>query len=286
MARASDHFAAYSFVDRIVEFERGKRARGTFAIPRAIDAFPAAFVAEAVGQLAAWVAMDSIDFRGRPVAALATETRFRRAVEPGQTLALDVDILDCDDDAVAYNGRASVDRDEVIELVDCLGPMLPVEDFDAPEALRERLQLLRGEGAAPGRFRGVVPMRVDVAHHEPGVSIHGTLDVPRDAPFFADHFPRKPVFPATLLLDAQMSLATTLAREAPAMRDFAPQPIRATHVKMRSFIVPSQRLELSAELAPMKDGVMKAMLSAKTDNRLVASARLELAAGPQQEVSR
>jgi 3-hydroxymyristoyl/3-hydroxydecanoyl-(acyl carrier protein) dehydratase len=283
MASASDHFAAYSFVDRIVEFERGKRARGTFAIPRAIDAFPAAFVAEAVGQLAAWVAMDSIDFRGRPVAALATETRFRRAVEPGETLALDVDILECDDDAVAYNGRATVDGDDVIELADCLGPMLPVADFDAPDVLRERLQLLRGDGAPPGRFRGVVPLRVDVTQHDPGVSIRGTLDVPRDAPFFADHFPRKPVFPATLLLDAQMSLATTLAREAPSMRDFAPQPIRATHVKMRSFIVPAQRLELHAELAPVQDGVVKAMLSAKTDDRLVASARLELAAGPRRE---
>src|SRR3954471_7111698 len=161
MGRASDHFAAYSFVDRIVEFERGKRARGMFAIPRAIDAFPAAFVAEAVGQLAAWVAMDHIDFRGRPVAALATDTRFRRAVEPGQTLELEVDLQECDDDAVAYNGRASVMGDEVIELVDCLGPMLPVIDFDAPEALRERLRLLRGDGAPPGRFRGVVPMRVE-----------------------------------------------------------------------------------------------------------------------------
>src|SRR6185295_8378961 len=175
MARASDHFAAYSFVDRIVELERGKRARGTFAIPPGIDAFPAAFVAEAVGQLAAWVGMDSIDFRSRPVAALVTETRFRRAVAPGQTLALDVDIIECDDDAVAYNGRASVDRDEVIELVDCLGPLLPVADFDDPQALRAWLQRLRGDGAPPARFRGVVPMRVAVTHHDPGVSIRGTL---------------------------------------------------------------------------------------------------------------
>jgi hypothetical protein len=67
------------------------------------------------------------------------------------------------------------------------------------------------------------------------------------------------------------------------MRDFAPQPVRATHVKMRSFIAPSQRLELSAELAPVHDGVVKAMLSARTDDRLVASARLELAAGRRGE---
>jgi 3-hydroxymyristoyl/3-hydroxydecanoyl-(acyl carrier protein) dehydratase len=279
MVRQSDHFAAYSFVDRVVEFERGARARGTFAIPQQIDGFPAALVAEAVGQLAAWVAMDAVEFRGRPVAALATETRFDRAVQPGQQLQLDVDILSCDDDTVAYNGRASVDGQDVIALTDCLGPMLPVADFDSPDALREWLNLLRSEGATPGRFQGVAPMRVDVSHHEPGVAMRATLDVPADAPFFGDHFPRRPVFPATLLLDALMNLAQRLARDAPAMQGATPQPLRATHVKMRSFIVPSQRLELGAELAPAAYVIVKAMLSARTDDRLVASARVELVAG-------
>ena len=62
------HFAAYSFVDRIEAFEPGRGARATFAIPGGLARFPAAFVAEAVGQLAAWVSMEHIDFRGRPVA--------------------------------------------------------------------------------------------------------------------------------------------------------------------------------------------------------------------------
>ena len=287
MASASDHFAAYSFVDRIDEFVRGKRAHGVFAIPEAIVAFPAALVAEAVGQLAAWVAMEWIDFRGRPVAALATQTQFRGGVEPGQLLELDVDLLECDDDAVAYNGRARVDGHDVIELVDCLGPMLPAAEFAAPDALRERLQLLRSAGALRGRFRGLPPLRVDVTHHEPGVAIGGTLDVPRDAPFFADHFPRRPVFPATLLLDAQMSLAATLAREAPAFAGLAPEPLRATHVKMRSFIVPSQRLDLAAEIAPVSDdGIVKTMLTAKTGERLIASARIEFGVRPAPEPPR
>ena len=174
----------------------------------AIDAFPPCLVAEAVGQLAAWVAMAHIDFRGRPVAALATETRFRAPSSPATRSTLDVDILECDDDAVAYNGRASVDGDEVIELVDCLGPMLPVAEFDAPEALRERFELLRGGGAPPGAFHGVAPMRVDVTQRDARrVDRAATLRRSRDAPFFADHFPRRPVFPATLLLDAQIELA-------------------------------------------------------------------------------
>ena len=83
--------------------------------------FPSCLVAEAVGQLAAWVAMSRIDFRGRPVAALATETRFHRDVRSGDALELGVEIADCDDHAVAYSGWARVDGATAIELVDCLG---------------------------------------------------------------------------------------------------------------------------------------------------------------------
>jgi 3-hydroxymyristoyl/3-hydroxydecanoyl-(acyl carrier protein) dehydratase len=272
-----DHFAAYSFVDRIVEFESGRHGRGTFAIPAALDAFSPALVAEAVGQLAAWVAMDHIDFRGRPVAALATETRFHGDAQPGATLELWADVFACDDDAVAYNGRAAVDGRTVIELIDCLGPMLPVADFDEPQVMRERLALLRDEGATPGRFRGVEPVPVRIEQRVAGVELTGVLDVPANAPFFGDHFPRRPVFPATLLLDTQMRLALELAREAPGIALATPRAVRMTHVKMRSFIVPLQRLEIGVKLAPCENDMLRAMLSATTDERTVASARLELA---------
>jgi 3-hydroxymyristoyl/3-hydroxydecanoyl-(acyl carrier protein) dehydratase len=272
------HFAAYSFVDRIVELVPGTRARGVFAIPARIAGFPAALVAEAVGQLAAWVAMDAIGFRGRPVAALATETRFLHDAEPGQRLELAVDIQECDDDAVAYGGCASVDGRRIIELVDCLGPMLPLADFDAPEALRERLTLLRGDGAPPDRFAGVGDIPVTVTRHVPGRELAASIAVPAAAPFFADHFPRRAVFPATLLLDLMMRLALDAARGSNALGR-RPQPRRVTHVKMRSFIEPAQQLDVGVTLHPAGNGAARAMLTAKTGERLVASARLELAAG-------
>jgi 3-hydroxymyristoyl/3-hydroxydecanoyl-(acyl carrier protein) dehydratase len=271
-------FAAYSFVDRITEFDAGRRARGTFAIPSNVDAFPSALVAEAVGQLAAWVAMDAIDFRGRPVAALANETRFLADAQPGARLALAVDIQQCDDDAVAYDGRASVGGRTIIELADCLGPMLPVADVDSPDALRERLALLRDGGAPEGRFEGVGDIAVDIKERVLGRSLHATIDVPSAAPFFADHFPRRPVFPATLLLDLMMRQALDVARAREALGENA-RATRVTHVKMRSFIVPSQRLDVDVKLDRIDDGLARAMLSAKTDGKLVASARLELAKG-------
>jgi 3-hydroxymyristoyl/3-hydroxydecanoyl-(acyl carrier protein) dehydratase len=271
------HFAAYSFVDRIEEFEPGRRARGRFLIPPGLDAFPSALVAEAIGQLAAWCAMDAIDFRGRPVAGLATETRFFDDAKPGDTLELVAELHACDDEAVAYDGHANAGSERIVELVDCLGPMLPVAEFDDPEALRARLELLLDGGAEPGRFRGVHDIAVDVTEHTRGHELRARVDVPGEAAFFGDHFPRRPVFPATLLLDTQIRLAMQLAREATGSA--SPRPSRVTHVKMRSFIVPSQKLDLEVRLAAAEGGIAKAMMSAATDDRTVASARLEIAMG-------
>ncbi len=134
----------------------GQHARGTFAIPATIAAFPRGLVAEAVGQLAAWVAMDADRF-SRPAGRGAGHRDALSAATPrrGKRSTLDVDILECDDDAVAYNGRASDWRQQVIELVDCLGPMLPVAEFDSPEALRERLRA----AARRRRRAGSIPRR-------------------------------------------------------------------------------------------------------------------------------
>jgi 3-hydroxymyristoyl/3-hydroxydecanoyl-(acyl carrier protein) dehydratase len=275
----ADHFAAFSFVDRITEYEPGRGARGRYFVPGHIAAFPSCLVAEAVGQLAAWVAMAHIDFRGRPVAALANETRFRADVRPGSTLDLAVDLESCDEHAVAYAGRASVDGAEAIELVDCLGPMLPVEEFDSPAEMAKRFELICGEGAQPGRFNGIAAPAVMRTGGEPGVSASATLSVPQSAPFFNDHFPRRPVFPATLLLDAQIRFALELAAEAdgwPAAP--RPAPSRMTHVKMRSFIPPGAVLEIAAELSPPKNSTATIKLSARMDDKMAATARLEVAA--------
>jgi len=267
----ADHFAAFSFVDRIVEFEAGTRARGEFAVPPDIAAFPSCLVAEAVGQLAAWVALEKVAFRGRPVAALANETRFHGAVKPGDKLELHVEIEHCDDDAVTYAGWASVRGQRVIELQDCLGPMLPVEQFDSPLALAERFALLRGSGAAPGRFRGVVALPLTDRAGVQGESVSATLHVPTQAPYFADHFPRRPVLPATLLLDAQIDMALQLV--APNAT-----PVRMTHVKMRSFIAPGDVLHIDARRAPGDEN--RLLLSARDgQGKTIATARLEITSG-------
>jgi 3-hydroxymyristoyl/3-hydroxydecanoyl-(acyl carrier protein) dehydratase len=277
MSAPDPHFAAFSFVDRITEFMPGGGARGIFRVPAAIAAFPPCLIAEAVGQLAAWVAMEHIEYRGRPVAALAGETRFPGLAAPGDTLMLAVEIDDVDDSVVSYRGWAEVDGERVIELNDCLGPMLPVADFDAPDALRTRFALLRGAGAPPGRFMGVSVPKPQATEHVVGKSVRARLNVPSTAPFFADHFPRRPVFPATLLLDSQIGLAAQLVNEAHAGGD-GPEPAlsRMTHVKMRAFIVPGQVVDSRAEIVGTADGTTRVSLSAHDgDDKTIATARVE-----------
>lgn len=274
-----ERFSAFSFVDRIDDVAPGARARGTYRIPTRIAAFPAALVAEAVGQLAAWASMAQLDFRRRPVAGLARETRFLRAVAPGDTLDLEADLESCTDDDVAYAGRASVAGEAVIVLEQCLGPMLPAEDFDAPEALRRDYATLRGDGAPSDRFDGVPTIALDVIESTHAERVKANLQVPVSAPFFADHFPRKPVFPATLLLDSQIRLALGLAREClDVPDDLELAATRVLDVKVRAFISPGQLLELSAETTATQDGVHAARLSARSNGKAVATARVEITA--------
>jgi 3-hydroxymyristoyl/3-hydroxydecanoyl-(acyl carrier protein) dehydratase len=286
MADPTQHFAAFSFVDRITQFTPGKGAHGLYHVPATVRAFPACLVAEAVGQLAAWVSMEHIGYRGRPVAALAGETHFLASVAPGDVIQLAVEIDHVDDDAVSYRGFADVDGKRVIELNDCLGPMLPAAEFDAPEALRERFALLCGEGARVDRFQGVVDPTVETIDHVQGQSLRAKLHIPVSAPYFADHFPRRPVFPATLLLNSQIGMATQLAREAnPAKNETMSIASRMTHVKMRAFIVPGQELDSRAELGgardtDTKDRVTRVALSARdADGKTIATARVEFVAG-------
>jgi len=275
-----DRFSAFSFVDRITALESGRRARGRFAISAGLPAFSTGLVAEAVGQLAAWAAMAHAGFRRRPVAALAGEMRIVGEAAPGEIVDLGVEIESCDRDAVAYGGWARVADTPVLELFRCVGPMLPLEEFDAPEAARGDFETLCGPGARSDRFPGITAPDLSRIDHIPGQQLRASMHVPVSAPFFGDHFPRRPVFPATLLLDALIRLAVQLAEETlpPGRR---PRPARVADVKMRSFILPGQAVEIEAGMQLVMDSTTKLTLGAMVDGKRVATGRMEIVAqGP------
>jgi 3-hydroxymyristoyl/3-hydroxydecanoyl-(acyl carrier protein) dehydratase len=153
--------------------------------------------------------------------------------------------------------------------------MLPLEDFDAPEAVRRDFETLCGPGARPGRFPGITAPDLSLIDRIPGQRLRAAMNVPVSAPFFGDHFPRRPVFPATLLLDAQIRLAVRLAGEMlpPGQRL---RPARVADVKVRSFILPGHAVQIEAGMQSATERAAELTLAAMVDGKRVATGRIEI----------
>jgi len=288
------HFRAFSFVDRITVIEPGVRISGSYTIPAALAefpmshaGFPLSLVAEATGQLAAWSAMAKIDFSHRPVAGLAGRVELLREVCPGDTLELSAELENADTSDVAYGGCASVNGEPVLRLHHCMGPMVEIGEFDDPELLRARLALLRGEGAVPGAFAatGVPVFSLDglVVEDGPQMKARATLQVPAQAAFFGDHFPKRPVFPGTLLMNMNLKLVTALASRVPvraganaSLADARWTPRAVVDMKLRDFIPPGELLTIEAKVMRHEGDELKISVETRNEKGRLGSARVEL----------
>ena len=275
-------FSAFSFVDRITSIGSSGQIKGSFLIPAHLEFFPQSLVAEAIGQLAAWYAMSSLNFERRPVAALAGATKYHSEARPGERLNLEAIIEYCDSESVSYSGVATVGERLVLELVDCSGAMLPQQEFDDPETIGQQFKLLETTGAKENRLaQAPCILPTDLKSDALG-TLEGSLIIPSQADFFADHFPNKPVFPATLLMHALSSMVIEQinCRSSP----LANQPQLAissmARVKVRSWIAPGDQVKLRAEGLTPEIGPKQVKLSAHVGTKLVASALLSLVVAP------
>jgi hypothetical protein len=187
--------------------------------------------------------MSHVAFRGRP-SPPANETRFAatsrpaaRSTSPSTSKA-----------ATTTRSRTrarSVDGNDAIELIDCLGLMLPVEEFDSPAELAARLEVLRG--STPGAFHGVPTPRMVREGFEAGKSAtrRCTYPPPRRSSAIISRVDRS-------FRDAPARCQIGLAMKWPA-RPRTGSRIRTwaggmTHVKMRSFIPPGATLGIEVAM--------------------------------------
>ena len=280
-------FSAFSFVDRITSIGSSGQIKGSFLIPAHLEFFPQSLVAEAIGQLAAWYAMSSLNFERRPVAALAGATKYHSEARPGERLNLEAIIESCDSESVSYSGVATVGERLVLELVDCSGAMLPQQEFDDPETIGQQFKLLETTGAKENRLaQAPCILPTDLKSDALG-TLEGSLIIPSQADFFADHFPNKPVFPATLLMHALSSMVIEQINCSPLPNqptNKLNQPQLAissmARVKVRSWIAPGDQVKLRAEGLTPEIGPKQVKLSAHVGTKLVASALLSLVVAP------
>jgi len=271
----------FSFVDQITALdERG--ARGRFAVPEHFPSVPAWLIAEAVGQLAGWIAMVQTDFRCRAVAALVGSLAFPGVPPRRGVLELAVDVDRMDRRAVLYHGTVRGEAGTCGELRRCLGPFLQMDELDDPQRVRTLYESLRGD--APLALWSAADLLPHVTLTAPAASAAGgliaTLEVPAVAPFFADHFPRRPVLPATMLVQAMCDLAAEAA--APALGRVASQVAitEVRDIKVRSFTAPGERLSVEAHCESSESGRATVGLVASNGDRRIATVRAIAAAGP------
>ncbi len=246
----------FHFVDQILEHEPGRHALGVKHVtpgdtfvqstgtgPRTLLS---CIVGEALGQLGAWTVMDAKDFAVRPVADVVGEVAITGHATIGDSILLDTTIDSVTDEAVFYHAVASVDGTAILALENALGPLLPIEEFNDPDELRRRLTricrpglqdaLLHPRVGDPGAFDASFD---EVLSFEGGRKATAVRRLTGGETFLADHFPRKPVLPLSLLLESLLQLGQKLLGDGGT----AYFPIAARKVKMGRFVEPGVSLE-------------------------------------------
>lgn len=279
----ADRIRTFSFVDRIIAINNPRLIEGTFTIPSNVVSFSQCLVAEAIGQLAAWYAMKSLEFAYRPVAALAGTTRYHTEARPGEKLDLFVRIESCNAETIFYSGYAKSGNCLVMELKDCAGAILPQAEFDDPANVEEHYTQLITNGVQNNSldlatWLAPTNIHIDVPHY-----LRGRFDVPLNADFFRDHFPKKPVLPATLLIQALCTMVISYVSDAESGCSISVAAVN--DVKVRGWMNPGDHLELLAIDLSSRRSTRLYEVSTRRDGRLVATAKLVLDVGDSSVVS-
>ncbi|HHF7365856.1 TPA: hydroxymyristoyl-ACP dehydratase [Legionella bozemanae] len=258
----------FLFVDRIVESSPGQMIRGVKHVTSndaflTVDeqgrpCFIPSLIGETLGQLAAWNVMELQGFTRRPVAGIVASASMHRRAYVGETLLLESFIKHLDDSVMQYHSEAKVGNELVFRIEGALGPLLPMADFIDLDEVRQQFSEINRPGdwsviskeSAPvlnddlimGLDLPVVPMTFDrVRSSEPGVSLIAEKRISWAAPYFADHFPKKPVLPLTVLLECKLNLTYEFIRRAGYSIHYKVSELRK--IKMNEFVYPGDILE-------------------------------------------
>jgi UDP-N-acetylglucosamine acyltransferase len=120
-----------------------------------------------------------------------------------------------------------------------------------------------------------------ITEYEPGRRLVGAKYVTVGEEFFQGHFPRQPLMPAVLMVEALTQAATVLVLDDGAVPDTAQVALRGVNDgRFRRAVVPGDVLHLEVTLLARRSRLAFVQGSAHVDGQLVAEARLLLAIDP------
>ncbi len=220
--------------------------------------FVTAFIGEAIGQLAAWNVMQTLDFQYRPVAGVVAQVCPLRPVYVHENLQLEATIEHLDEHAVHYHGQALVDGQCVFTVEGALGPLLPMIDFiDTAEVKAQFEQLMQPSlvkisSSTPGATMSEQLFQFDsITQIESGKRVLAQKKIVDTLPFFPDHFPCMPVLPMTALLECKMNLAKWFLSQVAWGRQYQITALRK--IKMNEFVRPGDVIDCEMQVLAHQD---------------------------------
>jgi len=102
--------------------------------------------------------------------------------------------------------------------------------------------------------------------------IKGVKNVTMNEPFFQGHFPKDPVMPGVLILEAMGQVGAMMIVSAPKLKGMVTFLTGIDNARFRKPVRPGDQLVTTAELTRMRGRVGKVHASATVDEELAAEA--------------
>ncbi|HZL91669.1 MAG TPA: 3-hydroxyacyl-ACP dehydratase FabZ family protein [Pirellulaceae bacterium] len=110
----------------------------------------------------------------------------------------------------------------------------------------------------------------------PGERITAIKRLSAQEQYLEDHFPRFPVMPGVLMLEAMSQAAVWLIRQSEGFAHAAVLLKEARNVKYSGFVTPGQTLVVTAELVKQEPRLVTVKAQAAVDGQVAVNARLVL----------
>ncbi len=145
--------------------------------------------------------------------------------------------------------------------------------------MSEKLDILQIQEFLPHRYPFLLIDRV--VECEPGVRLLGLKNVTYNEPFFQGHFPKEPIMPGVLILEALAQATGLLASETEPEelgKGMTYYLVGIDKARFKRRVVPGDQLMLEAKFVKSKRNIWSFECRAEVEGDFVASANIMCAA--------
>lgn len=118
---------------------------------------------------------------------------------------------------------------------------------------------------------------------EPGKRVRARKCVSYNEPYFAGHFPKEPVMPGVLIIEAMAQAGAVAMLSQPQMKGKTAYFAGINSARFKQKVVPGHVLELEVEIVKVKGPIGIGKGTAYVDGKIAASAEIMFAIGSEAD---